>query len=173
MLLIVETGQGLNDANSYIDTADVERNLPSISYKKFSELSEDEQIDCMVIASLFIDYSFNWRGCQKLLEQGLNWPRVNVIYQGHSVPDNFIPLQIKKASVMAISLIIEFGISVFQKTGEAQIKKEKLGPMETEYFETIKKANLYNSEFSDMNNILRGLFFEPSNGVMTAEVLRK
>jgi hypothetical protein len=173
MQLIVEFGQGLNDANSYIDAVEVDNYLSSAMYKKFMELSADEQIDCMVIASLFIDYSFNWKGQQKTLEQGLNWPRTNVFFQGHNVPDNFIPLQIKKATVTAIDLILKFGINAFQKTGEAQIKKEKLGPMETEYFETIKKANLNNSEYSDINNILRGLFYEPNNGVMTAEVLRK
>lgn len=173
MRLVVERGTGRNNANSYIDTADVGEYLPSAMYKKFSELSADEQIDCIVTASLFIDYAFNWKGQQKTLEQGLNWPRVNAFFQGHNVPDDFIPLQIKKASAMAVSLILKFGLSVFQKTNEAQVKKEKLGQLETEYFETIKKSGLYNSEYSDINNILRGLFIEPSNGVSTAEVLRK
>jgi hypothetical protein len=173
MQLVVENGQGLNNANSYIDTADVENYLPSTVLAKFNKLSEDEQIDCAVTASLFVDYSFNWKGRQKTLEQGLNWPRINVFFQGHDVPDDFIPLQVKKASATAISLIIKFGIGVFQKTGEAQVKKEKLGFIETEYFETLKKANLYNSEYSDINNMLRGLFYEPQNGVITAEVLRK
>jgi hypothetical protein len=173
MLLFVERGMGLNEANSYIDTVEADNYLSSTMYKKFAELSADEQIDCMVIASLFIDYSFNWKGQQKTLEQGLNWPRINVFFQGHNVPDNFIPSQIKKATVMAIDLILKFGISVFQKTGEAQTKKEKLGAIETEYFETLKKTNLYNSEYSDINNILRGLFYEPNSGVVTTEVLRK
>lgn len=173
MQLVVETGEGLYNANSYIGLTDVEKYLPSSILAKFNELSADEQTDWLITASLFVDYSFNWRGQQKLFKQGLNWPRINVIFQGHLVPTDFIPLQVKKASAMAVSLIIKFGINAFQKTGKAQVKKEKLGTIETEYFGTIKNASLYNSEYSDINNTLRGLFFEPDNGVMTAEVLRK
>ena len=173
MQLFVETGKGLLNANSYIDLTDVEKYLPSAAYKQFSAFSAEEQIDRLITASLFIDCSFNWIGKQKLLEQGLSWPRINAFFQGHNVPDDYIPLQIKKASVTAVSLIINYGIKVFQKTGQAQVKKEKLGMIETEYFETLKKASPHNSEYSDINNMLRGLFFEPKSGVLTAKVLRK
>jgi len=172
MQLIIETGQGLPDANSYINEVDVEQYLPSSVLANWNELSDDEKIDRLILASLFIDISFNWKGQQKTLEQGLSWPRVCVYFQGHTVPDNFIPKQIKRTCVMAVSLIMEFGIGVFQDTGEVQVKKEKLGPIETEYFLALKNQSLDSSEYSDINNMLRGFFVNPS-GVMTAEVLRR
>jgi hypothetical protein len=164
MLLIVETGESLPEANSYIELTDVEKYLSSNIMKKFDELSEEEQIDRIITASLFIDYSFNWIGKRKTIEQGLNWPRLKVTFQGHSVPDNYIPVQIKKATAMAINLVIEYGITFFQETGEAQVKKEKLGPLETEYFETSKN-------YMDINNMLRG-FHIKSGGSLTAKVVR-
>jgi hypothetical protein len=172
MQLIIETGQGLPDANSYIDIADAEIYLPSTVLDKFQALSPEEQIDCLIIASLFIDFSFNWAGQQKTLEQGLSWPRLNVFFQSHKVPDDYIPNQIKRACTMAISLITQFGTGVFQDTAELQVKKEKLGPFETEYFEAVKIQFSNSSEYSDINNTLRGLFIKPSS-VMTAEVLRR
>jgi len=174
MLLVVENGQGLSDANSYIEKADVEKYLPSLMYTKFNELTEEEQTDGMVTASMFINYSFNWLGKQKTLEQGLSFPRINLFFQGHKIPDDYIPIQIKKACVMALNLIMQFGMNFFQETGEAQVKKEKLGSIETEYFEALKANYLCSSEYLDINNMLRGLFSTGrGNEVYTAEVLRR
>ena len=171
MRLIIETGEGLENANSYIDLVDVEKYLPSSVLVKLNELSVDEQIDRFITASLFIDFSFDWIGQQKTLEQGLSWPRINVLYQGHKIPENYIPTQIKKACSMAINLIMKSGIGVFQETNEAQIKKEKFGPIETEYFKAMKYNFDNSSQFSDINNLLRGLFKKQNSGVITAEVL--
>jgi len=171
-MLVVETGLGLPDANSYIDLTDVEKFLPSSVYDKFSELSENEQLDRIITASMFINYSFNWAGKQKTIEQGLSWPRTGVFFQTHEIADDYVPMQIKKACVMALNLIMQFGIDFFQQTGEAQVKKEKLGQIETEYFEGGKYNSVYNSEYTDINNILRGLYNGKSDTVYTAEVLR-
>jgi hypothetical protein len=171
MQLVVETGEGLVDANSYIDLTDIEKYMPSTVLAQWQELSVDEQIDRMVTASLFIDFSFNWIGRQKTFEQGLSWPRINVFFQKQEVPDHYIPLRIKRACVMAADLIMRFGLGVFLETGEAQVKKEKLGPMETEYFEALKIDSTNSSQFADINNTLRGLFYKPGN-VITVEVLR-
>ena len=171
MRLVVETGQGIPGANSYIDIADVEQQLPSGQLSKWNELSADERIDRLIAASLFIDSAFNWAGRRRTLEQGLSWPRTGIAFQGHRVPDDSIPLQIKRATVMAMGLIMSEGLDIFRQTGEAQVKREKIGPMETEYFEALKVQFEYSSEYSDINNILRGFFVRPG-GVMTAKVER-
>jgi hypothetical protein len=174
MQLLVETGEGLPEANSYIDTADVEKYLSTEVCNQFKELSADERFDRIIIASLFIDYSFNWIGQQKTLQQGLSWPRVDAVFQSHEIPDNYIPPQIKRATSTAVSLIMQYGVGVFQGTSEAQVKKEKLGPIETEYFKNIKLYFSDSSEYLDINNMLRGLFINKSiSSVLTAEVLRR
>jgi hypothetical protein len=170
MRLVVETGEGIPDANSYVDFTDVENYAPSAVLAEWDALSEDEKTDRVIIASLFIDVSFTWSGRRKTFIQGLSWPRVNVFFQGHPVPDACIPAQIKRACVMAVMLVMEFGVGVFQETGETPVKKETLGPIETEYFGSLKA--LYESQYSDINNTLRGFFTKPG-GIMTAEVVRK
>ena len=172
MTLVLETGQGLPDANSYISNQDAINHLPSSNLDVWNGLSDDERIDRLVIASQFIDSSFEWVGMRKTFEQGLSWPRVNVMYQGHIVPDNIVPQQIKRASIMALLLIHEFGIEFFRSTGEASIKREKLAVLETEYFEPGMYA-IYESRFGDINNMLRGFYTaQITSGVLTADVIR-
>ena len=171
MQAIVETGVGLPDANAYIDLSDIVKYLPSTAMAELTALSVDEQIDRLIIASLFIDYSFDWKGAKKTLEQGLSWPRLDVWHQKHKIPDDYIPLEIKRACAMAISLIMEFGIGVFHDAGEAQVKKEKLGPLEMEYFQALQTQFTDSTQYTDINNMLRGLYKEPNN-LMTAEVVR-
>ena len=174
MRLIVENGQGLINSNSYIELLDIENYLPSTISGEFNKLDPDLQYDRIITASMFIDYSFDWLGKRKTLEQGMQFPRIGITYQGHPIPDDLIPVQIKKASAMAVNLIMRFGMTVFQQTAEAQVKKEKLGPLETEYFEAVKEEYQFSSEYSDINNILRGLFRRvKKEGIITAEVLRR
>ena len=172
MRLIIETGTGFPDANSYIGITDVNLFLPSAVLEKWNDLSEDEKIDRLLIASLFIDSSFNWKGIQKKLEQGMNWPRTDVYFQGHKLPDDYIPNRLKKAVGMALNLIMDFGLGVFQQIGDVQVKREKLGQLETEYFESLKTNAENGTAYGDINNILRGLYCQPGS-VMTAEVIRK
>ena len=172
MLLTVETGRGLSDANSYIDLTDAEFHMPSIMYEKWVGLSKAEQIDRLVIASLFVDGAFDWVGTRKTHEQGMNWPRLDVWMQKHMMPSDCVPTQVKRACVMAIGLIMDCGLNVFRETGEAQVRKEKLGPLEKEYFEALKTEFTSGSRYSDINNALRGLYRTPG-GVMAAEVVRQ
>ena len=173
MQLNVETGNGLHNSNSYIDFIDIDEYLSSSVLEKWNALTDDEKIDRMITASSFIDYSFNWIGQQKTLEQGLCWPRINVLFQNHLMPDNYVPNRIKRACVMALVLIIEHGLFVFQETGESEVKKEKIGPMETEYFESLKTHSINNSQYSDINNMLRGLFNTPQKSSIISVPLER
>jgi len=171
MRLIVETGAGIPESNSYINYDDIEKYLISSNLETYENLTADEKIDRMVIASLFIDTSFNWIGRQKTIEQGLTWPRVNVIYQNISVQDSVIPVQIKKACVMALQMILDYGIGIFQDSDGAEIKKEKLGPLETEYFESLKIESANSSRYSGINNLLKGFYIKPNGNMITAGIL--
>jgi len=172
MILVVETGAGLPDANSYISNNDAIGALPSAVVKEWNLLDADERVDRLVAASQFIDRTFIWIGKQKTFTQGLAWPREGVIYQGHPVPDDIVPKAIGRACIMALLLIHEQGIEVFQSTGEAMIKKEKFAVMETEYFAPGYYAE-FKSKYEDMNNLLRGFYTAPTGGnLVIAEVLR-
>ena len=171
MTLILETGSGNHNSNSYIDETLVEEFATSSFKEKWEELSTDNQVDLMIVASLFINDSFEWAGKQKTLEQGLAFPRVGISYQGFDIPDDVVPRQVVRACVMALGLLLEKGESVFRSTGEAEVKKEKLAVMETEYFSRMIDENA--TAFDDINNILRGFYSQmQKGGVISAQVLR-
>ena len=174
MLIVYETGEGIPHANSYIDNSDVDSYLVSSGKIKWDELSDDEKKDRLITASQFIDNSFNWVGIRKTFEQGLSWPRLNVMYQGHEVPDTIIPVQIRKACILALNLLIENGIDFFISTGEGSVKREKLAVMEQEYFapKDERSSSGMMSDFTDINNLLRGFYVKANNGMIIAEVLR-
>jgi len=172
MKLTVEYGRGLPEANSYLSNADAINNLPSSSMDEWNAYTDDERIDRLVAASQFIDISFTWIGKQKTFEQGMSWPRINVMFEGHAVPDDLVPRQVKRAAIMALLLIQSQGLEIFQSTGEALIKKEKFAVMETEYFAPGYYAE-FKSKYEDMNNLLRGFYTAPTGGnLVIAEVLR-
>ena len=172
MRLVVENGQGLSDATSYIGERDAIDYLPSNVIAQWNEMSIDDRVDRLVTASQFIDASFKWAGTQTHFEQGLSFPRKGIIYQGHIVSENVIPKAIKRACVLALLHIIHDGIDIFRSSAEAQVKKEKLAVMETEYFER-KSNDGAPTLYDDINNILRGFYTKPLSGVITAEVLRR
>jgi len=172
MTLVREHGQADPDSNSYITNNDAINNLPSTVIPEWNELSKDKRIDRLVIASQFIDFSFNWLGTSKTFEQGMAWPRVGLMFEGHPVPDNIVPQQIKRACYMALLLIHEHGIEIFRSTAELKVKKEKMAVFETEYFEPGLTA-IYETQFADINNVLRGFYAPPSKGgVVTSQVIR-
>ena len=171
MLLVVETGQGLQNANSYISESYVADKLPSATMPEWNSLTIDEKNDRLVVASQFIDISFQWIGKQKTLEQGLSWPRTGVVYQGHPIESDTIPNPIKRAVMLALILVIKNGIDYLRSTGEAQVKREKMVIFETEYFEG-NKADDVKTQYSDINNILKGFYTMQTGGIVTAEVLR-
>lgn len=172
MTLTVEIGQAAPESNSYLSEADAIRLLPSFLMEEWNAYTPDERIDRLVIASHFINDSFAWLGKRKTFEQGLAWPRTGVIYQGHLVPDNRVPPIIKRACIAALKLIQQFGLEVFQATGEAQVKRERLAVIETEYFDPGLKV-AYETAYNDINNMLRGFYAAmPKGGVVSSEVIR-
>lgn len=173
MILVVEKGQGLPNANSYIDDGDVMDNLPFSAMDMWQGLTQDEQTDRLVIASQFIDSSFSWIGKQKTLEQGLSWPRVGVMWQGFCIPDDSIPRPIRQACIMALYLIISQGLDIFRDTGDAEVKMEALGSLKTEYFERIKGMAANGTNFNDINRLLKGFYAEVSGDYLVSEVIRK
>jgi hypothetical protein len=169
MVLIFEDGSGVPGSNSYLEQSGVVNLIP-ISYQdKWNALTSDEKDEYIITASLFIDGSFNWIGTQHTAEQGLSWPRDKASFQGHYISG--VPYRIKMAATRAVQLMFDEGLPVFNTTREDQIKKEKLGPMENEFFEN-KRDGQVETKYDFINNLLRGLYIKTSGNVITADVER-
>jgi hypothetical protein len=148
--------------------------LPSVDLVKWNVLSTDEKDDHFIIATRFIDTSFDWISRQKTAEQGLAWPRINVFYGGWQIPSDVIPKQIKQACVMALAVLLSSGFETFISSSELSVKKEKAIVFETEYFGPANSTYGYKSDYTDINNVLRGLYriTDNNNNVIAVEVKR-
>ena len=171
MTLIIEDGQGLPDANSYIDELDAVNFLPSFHMEDWRKMKTKEKFDRLILASRFIDTAFRWVGTQKTLEQGLQWPRENVRFQNHGISSDTVPKVIKRASLMALVIISEQGMEVFQLNTGVQIKKEKMAVMEIEFFQQTENKEC-KSEYDAINNLLKGLYVDRRCNVVSVPVER-
>ena len=158
MIFIVEDGTGLPDANAYISIAYVTDYFSPSQLSRWTLLTLDQQEVAIIISSQFIDLSYSWIGERGSYEQGLNWPRTGVSLYGTDITG--VPNQVKKATAEAVWLLIQQGIDtpLFELQADAQVKKEALGPMSTEYFEKVTGAIEGATKYTILNQILSGLY---------------
>jgi hypothetical protein len=172
MVLIYEDGGGVQDANTYLFTGQVRQLLSARAFELFEALDADSQSDYLAAASGFIDRSYKWIGRIKDIQQGLSWPRIGAVFDGFEL-ENTVPKPVVKASAAALDLMLTQGVDVFSPSNEAQVKKEKLSIIETEYFELkTGGADSYKSAYLDFNNILRGLFIQTAGNKIDVPAVR-
>lgn len=144
MPLIVEDGSVVENANTYVtreeiiafaNTRNIELNLGSPA--------DESRVDALAIAAM--DYLETYRGRYKGTEvqpgiQPLSWPRKNVYIGNYLFPSNKVPTDIKSVQCW-LSIYINRGVELMPVGNtSAFVKREKIGPIETEYSEAIELA---------------------------------
>ena len=177
MTVVVETGAALPESNSYVDDNFLQDYFDEIRKAKWSNLTSDEKDATLVSATQFIDLSYKWIGERASVEQGLNWPRREACYPESDVLIDGVPKAVQKAVAEAVYILLrqDADISLFSVNGEAQVKKEKLGVIEQEYFEKTTDSE-EGTQYEILNRLLAGFYAEaPVNkvsGVSQAKVTR-
>lgn len=138
MTLIVEDGTGVLNANSYNTLAEIKL----YGSLRGADLGLDAEIE--VQSFLAMDYleakRLYFQGTKTLETQELQFPRYNVFIDGYEVGANVIPVCLKKAQCQ---LIIEQanGATLMPTQLEAAVKREIVGPIETEYAVSVGAIN--------------------------------
>lgn len=150
MDIIVETGAIVPNANSYVTIKEAQEYAVARGLKVFKD--DKHTSECLIRA---MDYlaAFRYKGLQTSLTQSLSWPRTGVYVKGYlpAYDENSIPNEFRLAQI-EIAIAIADGVVVFANSGKTvegdtgSVKKEKVGPIETEYFSprlpTIEKLDL-------------------------------
>ena len=130
--LIIEDGSIVDNANS------ITTDLEFISYARGRGIkipSTEPDRDALQIQAN--DYLFGVEsklsGCRVSSTQSLPFPRVGSTVHGFSVESTLVHINAKKAS-MELALQIN-STGLYAVSSSQNVKKEKLGSMETEYFE--------------------------------------
>ena len=142
MTITIETGAGLADAESYASIAAADARCISLGLAAWAVLAEAEKEIALRRATLFMaTYRTRWAGQRVYQRQALDWPRYNVVVDGFTVPSTIVPLDVVNA---CIDLAVRAGsgedLLPDLDTGSNAIKKDKTGPLETEYFQNTTDA---------------------------------
>jgi len=172
MKLILETGEGFNNSNSYIGREHIIQFMPSSRIAKWESLGVDGQVDALILACRFIDNAFSWRGAPTHFDQAMAFPRNGLFIHEELYPSDKIPLKLIQACVMAVEIIIDNGIDVFRDSGERLTQSEQIGQLKRTFFDNDDSTGI-KSSFSDINALLKDFWFNKKPNVYTAEVLRR
>ena len=141
-MLITETGAGLADAESYASVAAADTRCISLGLSAWAALAEPAKEIALRKATQFMaTYRTRWAGRRVHQQQALDWPRYNVVVDGFILPSTSVPLDVVNA---CIDLAVRAGsgedLLPDLDTGSNAIKKDKTGPLETEYFQNTTDA---------------------------------
>jgi hypothetical protein len=129
--LIVEDGTGVANANSFVTRAQI------ISYAAARGVTIADEDASDVFAIKAMDYLAirQWCGVPAFVDQTTPWPRKGIV-EGDTADDYeyTIPANIVAAQLQ-LALESKNGIDLLpSRSANAQVKREKVGPLETEYF---------------------------------------
>lgn len=139
MALIVEDGSGIADAESYISVSDAvayaEARGLTFPGTTGPEITAAEQ--ALRRATEFIDQRYGSRfiGQWTTTTQALAWPRVYAYYRDEALADDFIPPQVKAATVQAAvrELASPGSLTPDVTTGTIKKRVRVEGAVEVEY----------------------------------------
>lgn len=160
--LVIETGYGLDDANSYI-TAD-----EFLAYIDQRNLSVSASSDHDLIAGLLIgakDYLEGKRNCYKgekaTQAQALQWPRVNVVIDNFCFSSEEIPQQLKDAQARIAYDLDANSLSEASPTllpnDTGAIVKEKVDVLEVQYANPSASSQRSSPRYAEADSLLQPL----------------
>lgn len=142
MSITVETGAGLPGADSYASIIAADARCTSLGLTAWAALAEESKEIALRKATQFMaTYRTRWAGRRVYQQQALDWPRYNVMVDGFTVPSTIVPADVVNACIdLAVRAGIGEDLLPDLDTGSNAIKKDKTGPLETEYFQNTTDA---------------------------------
>jgi len=158
MSIVVENGTGLASADSYLSVADADTYHSDRANTSWTGTDEVKEI-ALRKATQYLDSTYNWIGKIYSTTQSLSWPRVGVLDRQGRDLEGSVPQPIKNAiaELAMISLTLDL---VSNTTSDDYIKREKVGPLETEY----KDGAPAQTEYNFVARILSGLYTSKTTG---------
>ena len=123
--IVVETGAGLTNSNSYVSEADL------ATYAGDRGVTLTGTAAVLLIQAMDYLESKNFNGTKSNIDQALQWPRYGVELDAYLVLSDAIP-QLLKESEMEIAIAIDGGVNPLANQGR-ETTKEKVGDLEVEY----------------------------------------
>lgn len=135
--LVPEDGSGRPDADSYGSIAEADAYHAALGNSAWAAVATIEKERNLRKATNFMRqiYRAKWSGRRVYQVQALDWPRFGVCADGFPVLSTVVPVDVKHACFELALRAAAGPLLEDVDTGSSQIKKDKTGPLETEYFE--------------------------------------
>ncbi|MYM34934.1 hypothetical protein GTP38_11360 [Duganella sp. FT94W] len=142
-MFITETGAGLPNAESYASVAAADARCTALGITNWAPRTEASKEIALRNATRFMlaTYRQRWAGRRAHQTQALDWPRYGVCVDGFPVLTTIVPVEVCNACIDLAARAAD-GTELLPDldVGNNQIKRDKTGPIETEYFENNTSA---------------------------------
>jgi hypothetical protein len=139
MPIILETGAGLANANSYASVAEADAYFATHPFyaDNWDDLGEPEKEHLLIAASAQLDSLITWRGYIYSSTQALGWPRSAVVDdEGRLVHNASVPSRVKQA-VFELAFHLSRG-DPYAVSSSAGIDRLKIDVIELEFSGSTK-----------------------------------
>lgn len=130
MALIVETGTGLANADSYITLLAFQQFCDQRGYN-YDAFDDEVQEQKLRTATSYIDTIFRYKGARSKVEQALEFPRVDCL-DWSSLPVTGVPLRVKQACAELAFKALTENLYQDQDRG-GKVTSESVGPVSVTY----------------------------------------
>ena len=143
--LVVETGAGLSNSNSYVTVAEADTYLSTNKYySAWADYDDEDKANVLIIASRLIDSYMNWFGTKTVESSAMRWPREGVYsLDGVEISSVSIPQNLKNA-------VCEFAYTQYstnreQESGSLGISELKVDVIELKFDKTDRPFTMPNN----------------------------
>ncbi|SLN31768.1 DnaT-like ssDNA-binding protein [Oceanibacterium hippocampi] len=151
MSFVAEDGTGLATANSYVATAEASQYHDELGNSAWAAAAEELRELALRRATRYIDGRYAFVGCVAVPTQALKWPRTGAFdTEGRLLSG--VPVQVREACLELALHLAEGGSVEAATAAEGAIRRQRVGPIETEYAE-IERGR----EFPFVSRLLAGL----------------
>ena len=153
MTIIVETGAGIANAESYASVAYADAYFAARIGSWDSSEAHKEQ--CLRLATDHIDaiYGQRFKGTKSTLAQALQWPRVGVWVDGYELPVDQIPVDIQRA---CCEFAYQANTTSLAPNLTQGIVREKIDVIEVEYDTNSRRLPQFTKAASLLAKYLTG-----------------
>lgn len=152
MTLIVETGSGLINADSYVSLADANTYTGATFFSgKWSTQTDTDKEKLLRTATAYLDSFYDYKGVKVFPSASLRWPRSQVLDRdGNEVSSLSVPVAVKNAVIeMAIYLVEN---NLLQESESKGIQSVKVDAVEIAFERSEKNWKIPNT----VSHLLRG-----------------
>lgn len=156
MALIVEDGTGRADAEAFVSVAAADaRHTANGSTLWPGSLTTEEREQAIRRATIFMEQAYRqrWKGHRVNYNQALSWPRYAVIVDGFDVLSTIVPPEVANACA---DLALKAAAGDLAPDLERGIKREKVGPIETEFDTATPQSTRYRAVEMGLAAFLKG-----------------